>query len=361
MHSVAERIRKVFKNTKADVIFLVNTKEQDSNFVYLTGFTSGVFEGTSLIVTRNKLILPVTALEYEIAMQQRPKEMKVVKIDRMDQIYSLMKKYLKSKVVGVNESYIPYRSYQRVKKIAQPKRMINVSDAFAVARSIKDKSELANIKIANRIAKKALEQTKRELKVGMSEREVAGRIDFLMVKYGASKPSFDSIVAFNSNAALPHHSPDGTKLKPNSIVLMDIGAKYNNYCSDITRTFMFKEDKKSEKYRRLIEMHGIVSDAKRIAFEMIKEGMECSKVHEAAADHINKAANGRYKGTFIHSLGHALGLEVHDLGPGLSSMSKEKLKANMVVTDEPGIYIVGFGGVRIEDDVIVNKDGATML
>lgn len=361
MRSVADRINKVFKNTKADIIFLINTDRADTNFLYLTGFTGGLFEGTVLIVTRKNMILPVSPLEYEIAKEQCPKEMKIIKIKSRIQVRALMHKYLKSKIVGINGSFMPYSYYKNLKKHARPKKIIDVAGVFYAARSIKDTTELANIKIANKIVKKALDATKKELKIGMSEKEAASRLDYLMMKMGASRPSFESIISFDKNAALPHHMPDNTKLKPNAIVLMDVGARYNNYCSDITRTFMFKENKSSEKYKRFVEMHKIVSDAQRIAFDMIKEGVENKKVHLAAEDHINRAANGKYNGTFIHSLGHALGLDVHDLGPGLNSMEKGKLRANMVVTDEPGIYIVGFGGVRIEDDVIVTKTGAVMI
>ncbi len=193
----------------------------------------------------------------------------------------------------------------------------------------------------------------------MTEKEIAGRLEYLMMQKGADGTSFSSIVSFNENAALPHHMPSNKRLTPNSIVLIDMGARYKNYCSDITRTFMFRPDKSSSRYKRFAEMYGIVEGAQKLAASMIKEGIMGQKVHNAAADHINMAENGRYRGRFIHSLGHAIGIDVHDAGPGL--YGNEKLKAGMVVSNEPGIYVVGFGGVRIEDDVIVKKDGATVL
>lgn len=360
MNSVADRIKKVFSGTNADVIFLINTDQQDSNFIYLTGFTSGVFEGTPLIVTRKRLVLPCSILEYEIAKEQRPKEMSIVKIDSRKRMIALMKKYMKSKMVGVNGSFIPYSYYNSLKKNALPKRIIDVTNAFVAARSVKERYEILNIKIANRIAKQALEEVKASISAGMTEKEVAAMIEYSMMKRGASGASFRSIVSFNANAALPHHMPDNTRLTPNSIVLMDIGAKYNNYCSDITRTFMFEPDRSSERYRRFSEMHRIVEGAQQTALRFIKEGADGSAAHNAASDYINSAFNGKYKGRFIHSLGHALGLEVHDPGTGLSERSG-KLMANMVVSNEPGIYVVGFGGVRIEDDVVVTRTGAITL
>lgn len=361
MTAIADRIKRIFNNTKAEVIFLMNTDHQDSNFTYLTGFTSGVFEHTILIVTKTKTILPVSILEYEIAKEQRPSNMTVIKVDTRKEIMKIMKKYMKSKIVGINEAMLPYYAYASLKKNTKPKKIIGVYEAFAAARAVKDSRELSNIKIANRITKKAVEQVKRQLKEGMTEKEVAALIDYHMMKNGANGVAFPSIVAFDKNSALPHHMPDNTKLKKNAIVLMDIGARYNNYCADLSRTFMFKLDQKSEKYRKLSEMYKIVKEAQSLGFSKIKDGVSGSDAHNAAAEHIDTSANGKYKGTFIHALGHPIGIETHDAGPGLYSDSKEKLKANMVVSDEPGIYVVGFGGVRIEDDIIVTKKGAIML
>lgn len=355
------RIRRIFENCDVDVIFLMNTDIQDSNFTYLTEFTSGVFEQTMLIVTKNEAILPVSSLEYEIAREQHPKNIKVVKFDSGKRLISIMKRYMHAKRVGINGSFLTYRHYMAIKKYAKPKKVIDIADAFRAARSIKDNGEISKIKIANRIAKRALETVKRKLKEGVTEKEVAAMIEYNMIKHGASGASFDSIISFNENAALPHHMPGNSKLKRNSIVLMDIGARYNNYCSDITRTFMFKPDFKSSRYKRFTEIYKIVGEAQKMSIGLIKEGAKSKDVHEAAARFIDKAKGGKYKGKFIHSLGHAIGIEVHDAGPGLNLDPKGILKENMVVSDEPGIYVVGFGGVRIEDDVIVTKKGSIVI
>ena len=302
MEDVAKRIAKVFKNSKADVIFLMNTDHQDSNFTYLTNFTSGVFEGNPLIVTKKEIILPVSILEYEIAKEQRPKGMKIIKINKRGHIKAISQKYMKSKVVGINGSFLPYSYYRMLKKLAKPKKIIDVELSFSVARTVKDNDELANIRIANKIAKKAIAQTKNKLEIGMTEKQVAAMIDYHMMKSGASGASFPSIVAFNRNSALPHHMPDNTHLSKNSIVLMDIGAKYNNYCSDLTRTFVFKPDSGSIKYKRFTEIYRIVKEAQLLGFKKIKPNEYGSTAHKAAADHIDKAMNGKYKGTFIHSL-----------------------------------------------------------
>ncbi len=361
MRSVSEQMKKLFKNTDADVVFIMNTGIEDSNFLYLTGFTGGVFEYNTLIATKRELILPISVLEYEIAKAQRPKEMKVIKIESRKEVDAILRRYMKGKVVGVNASFLPYNYYKALRKRAKPKKIIDVSKAFWNARSVKGKDELDNIRIANKIAKGALFAVKAELKTGMTEKEVAGRLEYLMMRAGADGSSFKSIVSFNENAALPHHMPVDKRLSPNSIVLIDMGAKYRNYCSDITRTFMFKPDKSSARYKRFAEIYRIVADAQRIGNMMIREGIQGRKVHNAAAEHIDRAQDGKYKGLFIHSLGHAIGIDVHDAGPGLYSNETAKLKAGMVVSNEPGIYVVGFGGVRIEDDVIVGRKSCLVL
>ncbi len=182
-----------------------------------------------------------------------------------------------------------------------------------------------------------------------------------MAKYGADAPSFPTIVCFGKNAAVPHHVPGNVKLERNSFVLIDAGARYMGYCSDVTRTYIFKPAKKSQKYRRMLDMYNTVKEAQEIALRSIKPGIRCEVPYNKAKGHIDKAHGGIYKGRFIHGLGHQIGIDVHDVGPNLTLNSKERILENMVFSDEPGIYIEGFGGVRIEDDVLVTKDGGRFI
>ena len=201
------------------------------------------------------------------------------------------------------------------------------------------------------------------MKVGVSEKQVAAEFDSLILKFGADGTSFPSIVCFGRNAALPHHSPDHTRLKYGDFVLIDVGVKLDNYCSDVTRTIIFGTEKgRIKDYDRKAEILKTVKDAQSMAIKSIREGQIGEKPHLIAEKHINSVGGGRYKGMFIHSLGHSIGIEVHDgSGRFLSPGSKLVLKQGMVTSVEPGIYIPGFGGARFEDDIVVKKNGAMIL
>jgi len=187
---------------------------------------------------------------------------------------------------------------------------------------------------------------------GMTERALRAHIDYRMVEEGADSPSFESIVAFGESSALPHYTPGERRLHDGDNILVDVGARYHLYCSDITRTFFFGHAKPSMK-----EAYSKVLEAQTKAISRIREGVTGRAVHEVAAEVID---GSRFKGRFTHGLGHSLGLEVHD-GLALSPRNPARLKRKMVVTVEPGIYIPGEGGVRIEDDVVVNKASCSQL
>lgn len=169
---------------------------------------------------------------------------------------------------------------------------------------------------------------------------------------GAECPSFDSIVCFGANSACPHHKPGDDKLDKNDIILIDIGAKYRGYCGDMTRTFCI--GKPSPEFER---MHRTVKAAQEFALERIKAGVSCRYVDTIVREYF--AANG-FKDEFTHSLGHGVGVNIHER-PFMGPRSAETLRENMLVTVEPGVYIEGVGGVRIEDLVVVKEDGIENL
>jgi Xaa-Pro dipeptidase len=351
------RVGKIFsKLKKVDAIFITNTGIVDPNFLYLTGFTSGLFENSVLIATRRKLYLTTSPLEYQTALNQKTDMMQVIdSINEAETAEKVIAREVKSRRVGINASFIPFDSYMSFRSKCKPGKIIDVSKQLLEARMTKDRDEINKIRHAVRITKKAMQMIKKYFKEGITELELAARFDFMQKSLGASGNSFPTIVCFGKNAAMPHHSPDGTRLRRGDFILIDVGAKVENYCSDITRTFIFGGA--GTKQQR--EMIGIVRGAQKEAISQIRSGRNGKQIHLMAEKYINSAQEGKYKGKFIHGLGHSLGLEDHD-GPGLSKQSNI-LKQGMVVTVEPGIYINGFGGVRIEDDVLVTQHGCEIL
>lgn len=346
------------KNSKgARRILIVNTSSRDPNFTYLTGFKSGLFEGNSIIAERGRITLMTNSLEYQDAKRQSFKGLRIVSPKTRDEMRKVLSKGIKGKIIGVNKSFIPEDLYERVQRVYKPRRMTDVSEAFENARLIKDRNEVASVAKAAKITKKAMSQIKAKLRAGVTEKEIAADFDYISAKLGSERPSFTTIVCFGRNAAIPHHMPDNTRLKKGDFVLIDAGATFNGYCSDITRTHLFGKGKDR---KRKLDVYNTVKEAQRLAIAAIRTGATAESIHEVASRYINRYGNGRYKGRFIHSLGHSVGLEVHD-GAGFSPGNKMKLKEGMVISVEPGIYIPGFGGVRIEDDILITRKGAVVL
>ena len=247
---------------------------------------------------------------------------------------------------------IVYQDFYQLKKILPDSKFIDVSHAFTESRIIKDECEIENIRKSCKIADAVMEKIPDILHEGIHEYEVAAEIDYIMQRNGAEKPAFETISSFASNTAEPHYTHGDGKLKKGDFALFDFGASFKRYNSDITRTFTFG---KAEKRQR--EMHKTVFEAQKVGFDLIAPGIIAKEVHNAVNSYID---NTKFKGRFIHSTGHSLGLAVHD-GPGFTPDSNIELKENMVLTVEPGIYLPDFGGVRIEDDILIKKKGLELL
>ena len=347
-----------------DAILLFNGSEESSNFLYMTGFNSGVFEDTPLLLLKDRMVIFSSILEYSTAVSQASKQggISVEKMTGREEIVSSIRKFTHGKIVGFDGGYLPFGTYMHLKALAKPKSAVNVSERFGALRRIKNADEIRYMKEAVRIVKSAFSSIPQYFRVGMTEKELSARFNYLMEEAGADAQSFKTIVCFGKNSAMPHHSPDQTRLKANSFILIDAGAKYRNYCSDMTRTFIYKPEKGSMKHRRMLDMYDTVKEAQRLALEGVKPGVSGSSIHKIAQNYIDSAKGGIYKGRFIHSLGHSIGIDVHDDSRvGFSPSVRARLEAGMVISDEPGIYLDGFGGVRLEDDVLIEKNGASFL
>jgi len=311
-----------------------------------------LFEGCAAILFPDgKIDIVVSRLESETA--KRAKE-NIKIFETHEEFNTLLKNCVQGyDTIGLNFNGLSYSDYQDLSTVLSGYSFVDVYDALSKTRMIKDELELSYIKKAVGISDKVMNKIPEIIKDGMFEYELASEINYLIKKLGADKPAFDTISSFGKNSAEPHYTNGETKLKKGDFVLCDFGACFKRYNSDITRTFVL--GCASNKQKKMFET---VLNAQKKAFEIIKPGIIGKQVHTAVDDFINKSD---FKGCFIHSTGHSLGLGVHDGGASFSPISDIKLEKNMVLTVEPGIYLPGFGGVRIEDDVIITGDGIQIL
>lgn len=232
-------------------------------------------------------------------------------------------------------------------------RLRDVPGVLSNLRRVKDENEIAAIDGALRIAESVLVDVLKGLAPGVTEREVAAKIDYEMKLRGAEAPSFDTIVLFGKRTSLPHGKPGDARLSEGDVVLLDFGCKWRGYCSDLTRTTVFG----SMHPDWFGHVYQTVLNAQLAALAAAKAGMTCRELDAVARTIISEAGFGQY---FGHGLGHGLGIEIHE-APRLNPQSEVVLEPGMVVTVEPGIYIPGQGGVRIEDVIVVTSVGCKVM
>ncbi|MBR6703120.1 MAG: aminopeptidase P family protein [Clostridia bacterium] len=227
-------------------------------------------------------------------------------------------------------------------------KMVNVDDALIKAMSVKNEWELANIQKACTLAEDAFLALLPEIKEGMTEKEVSALLEYNMQRMGAQGLAFDSIVAFGAHASVPHHETGTTKLKFGDEILIDFGCKVNGYCSDITRTFLFGDDKKHAEFKKAYEA---VLGAHNLVQERLVSGMTGGEADAIARNYLTENGYGKL---FTHSLGHGIGLNVHE-APYARPNYANILSDGMVFSDEPGVYQAGEFGIRIEDTITLEK------
>jgi Xaa-Pro aminopeptidase len=314
-----------------------------NNIYYLTGFWGSA--GTVLI-TPDKAIL-YTDARYTGLAREVVDGTDIELVETRAPLTEIEKLKLESLAF---DPEISYGFYQLLTKLNLP--LIEARDMVEELRMIKDEDEIAIIKHACEIADRAYEDLLKWVEVGKTEIEVANFLDFQMRKYDASGVSFETIVASGKNSAMPHARATNKPIEFGDIVTVDFGCYYKHYASDMTRTFFM-----GEADPKLVEIYNVVLDANKALIEQAKAGM--SRVHfdKVPRDVIEAAGYGP---NFTHGIGHGLGLDVHEV-PYFSATTPGTIEAGMVLTDEPGIYIDGFGGVRIEDDLLITADGVEVL
>ncbi len=262
---------------------------------------------------------------------------------------------LKLKKIAVQAEYLKVQERGGLARAIGKSKVRDTIGILASLRVIKDDTEIRLIRKAIKVAQQGLDATLQTLKSGQTEREICARLEYEMKMRGAEEAAFAPIIAARTNGSRPHYSPsEKVKLGKGQPLLIDWGARVDGYVSDLTRTFGF-----GKMPAKVTEIYKIVLDAQLTAIAAIKPGVELRAVDKAARDVISKAG---YGDRFGHGLGHGIGLDVHE-APGMGQRAKkgDRLQAGMVVTVEPGIYLPGIGGVRIEDDVLVTEKGRRIL
>jgi Xaa-Pro aminopeptidase len=254
--------------------------------------------------------------------------------------------------LGYEPACLSCRMLDDIKQHLDMTTLVPNGNKLTSMRTVKTGDEIASIDKAVRAVEKVMDHISGRLEPGMTEREAAWII--LEKTYRESDgPSFPPIVASGPNSALPHAVPGARKIEPGDPVIVDTGCRVEGYCSDMTRTFFPGGDP----HEKMKEIYRIVREAQSRAQEMIRPGIPCRAVDRRARDKISKAGHGR---DFIHSLGHGVGIAVHE-APALSFRNRKHLRSGMVVTVEPGIYLPGKGGVRLENMALVTDDGVRVL
>jgi Xaa-Pro aminopeptidase len=307
------------------------------NIFYYSQFTS---EDAFLVITKDRQIL-VTDSRYTVQAKQQAQGFEIYDIEKgLDTLF----KGIKEEVFGFEENAVTVRDFARFQNVT--KKLVPMSAKLCAPRRVKDSYEIKKIAKAEELANAALVNTLPKIKVGMTEREVALMIEFYMLSEGAQKTSFETIVASGERSSMPHGVASDKPICKGDFITMDFGCVLDGYCSDMTRTVVMSEASDRQK-----KIYNIVLRAQNAAIDAISAGKRCADIDAVARDIIEKAGYGE---NFGHSLGHSVGIEIHE-SPNFSPKSNDITEIGNVITVEPGIYIEGFGGVRIEDLVVIGE------
>lgn len=317
------------------------------NLRYLSGFSGG--EGTVLILPDRTYLL--TDFRYiEQASGEAP-GFEIVRV-AADPFAPLTDLGQGAKRVGFEGDFVTHDTYLKLAEHLPQCELMSRPELINDLRAVKDEEEIGRIRRAVRAADQAFDAILAKLAVGQKEEEISLELEFAMRRAGASGRSFDFIVASGPRGALPHGTASSKRVEQGEFLTLDFGAVLAGYCSDITRTVVFGEP--DEKQREIYE---VVLKAQLAGIRAVKPGVTGRDVDAVARGIIAEAGYGEY---FGHGLGHSVGLAIHE-GPNLNTREERLLQPGNVVTVEPGIYIPGWGGVRIEDMVVVTEEGCEIL
>jgi len=343
-----DKIKELFDISGINCILLKTShRVMDSNFYYFTKLDKSLDLNSILILRKNKKpVALASVLEYE-ELKKIP-YFRTVKYESVKDLRKIFASLPKN--VGLNYSAITLANLRSMRKIAKNRKFVDVSKHLAAIREIKTIDEVRKIKSACRITEEIFDNIPEITRAGMQEKNIAEKIRRTVEKYGACL-SFPPIIAAGKNSSAPHHITGNTKIRRGNILLVDIGVAFSNYCSDLTRMFFVGRANEDIK-----NTYNVVKSAQAAAISMIRNGEKSKHIFNVANEIIKK----ELKQSMIHSLGHGIGLEVHDFPEGISDKSNYKLKENMVISIEPAYYGKKYG-IRIEDNILVGKNSPKLL
>ncbi len=324
------------------------------NQFYLSGFTAVEYLDATMLISPDQAWISTDSRYYEVVKQNAPDFRLVESGYDRNKVLRELGSAIHPKVVGFEAAHLTVNTLKDWNKAARQagfklKPTIGLVEALRV---VKDADELAKIKRAAELTDAAFMHFVANVRPGMTEKQGAWIIESYMREHGAEKVAFDLIVASGPDAALPHAVPGDRRMERCEPIIVDIGSRIDHYNSDLTRTVILGE--MDEQFKKVYET---VLKAQRAAERKIRAGIKGKRADAFARNVIDKAGQGEH---FGHGLGHGVGLEVHE-APRASRLSKELYQPNMTLTIEPGIYLPGWGGVRIEDLVVIHADGVEVL
>ncbi len=339
-----ERLRALLEINRLDAVLIAKRENRQ----YISGFTGSA--GVALVTGRGALLL--VDFRYVEQAAAEASGFEVVKVPR--QVAETVTELVRGRElrrVGFESDGLTFKQYDELVKGLQPAELVSM-DGVDRLRGVKDADELPRIRRAAAIADAAFAHIQSSLRPGVRERDVALELEFFMRRQGADKEAFETIVASGARSSLPHGRASDKALGPGEFVTVDFGAVVQGYHSDCTRTVMLGEP--SARHR---EIYDLVLAAQQAALRGIRPGLSGKEADALARQIIVDAGHGEH---FGHGLGHGVGLAIHE-GPTLSPREDATLEAGMVVTIEPGVYLPGWGGVRIEDLVVLTPGGCEIL
>ncbi len=318
--------------------------DQDLDFLLIENVTD-IFYLTGVSVSAGKIVLSKKEATFFVDSRYFEEVQKKTTCDVKLYQKTSFEKYLfeHSYQIGLDADHISYSQFQNYQSLSK-KKLIALKNPLKNLRLIKDKKEISTLKKAAEITWKGYEHICTLLKEGITEKEIAFAFEMFVRKHKAEGLSFEPIIAFGENTAHPHHRSSDTRLKKNQPVLFDLGIKYQHYASDMTRMFFFGTASKE-----IQKMYALIKEAYKAALDQIILQMPIQNLDRAARDVFKKAG---YEKFFTHSLGHSVGLEVHEY-PIIRSQQECLITPGMVFTIEPGLYQAGIGGVRFEDMICI--------